>query len=193
MTRSLDLTMISYVSRDGFPTAAPGLGATQPSDQFHFERCKGNKPAQVVAGPGYVAKLRIGLADARLGRWNRADDDARASRHRLRSRVGRRRDLWPLRHNRLFAGLRAFRAQSDLGARTGLLTRGRYIRGRWPAIGRRSASRDRDRRRDGACLRGNPYRRRDCSARFRNRAAVEADPLRLHEWNRADRADQSAT
>ena len=91
MTRSLDLTMISYVSRDGFPIAAPGLEARQPSEQFHFERCKGNKPAQVVAGPGYVAKLRIGLADARLGRWNRVDDDARASRHRLRGRVGRRR------------------------------------------------------------------------------------------------------
>ena len=53
-------------------------------------------------------------------------------------------------------------------------------------------SRDRDRRRDGACLWGDPYRRRDCSARFRNRASVEADPLRLHEWNRADCADQSA-
>src|ERR1700733_7269903 len=193
MTRSLNLTMISYVSRGGFPIAAPGLEARQPSEPFHFERCKGTKLAQVVAGPGYVAKLQIGLADARLGRWNRADDDACASRHRLRGRVGRWRDLWPLRHNRLFAGLRAFRAQSDPGARTGLLPRGRYIRGRCPAIGRRSASRDRDRRRDGACLRGDPYHRGDCSARFRNRAAVEADPLRLHEWNRADRADQSAT
>jgi hypothetical protein len=27
MTRSLDLTVISYVSRDGFPIAAPGLAA----------------------------------------------------------------------------------------------------------------------------------------------------------------------
>jgi hypothetical protein len=36
------------------------------------------------------------------------------------------------------------------------------------------------------------YRRRDCSAWLRNRASVEADPLRLHEWNRADRLDQSA-
>ena len=169
------------------------LKARQLSEQFHFERCKGNKLAQVVAGPGYVAKLQIGLADARLGRWNRADDDARASRHRLRGRVGCRPDLWPLRHNRLFAGLRAFRAKPDPGARTELLTGGRYIRGRCAAIGRRSGSRDRDRRRDGACLRGDADRRRDCSARFRNRAFVEADPLRLHEWNCADRADQSVT
>ena len=62
-----------------------------------------------------------------------------------------------------------------------------------PLSVRRSASRDRARRRDGACFRGDPYRRRDCSARFRNRASVEADPLRLHEWNCADCADQSAT
>ena len=166
---------------------------TPECEQFQFERCKGNKLAQVAAGPGYSTKLRTGLADARLGRWNRVDDDARASRHRLRGRIWRRRHLRPLRHNRLFAGLRAFRAQSDLGARTGLLTGGRYIRSHCPAIGGRSASRDRTRRRDGACLRGDPYRRRDCSARFRNRAFVEADPLRLHEWDRADSADQSAT
>ena len=166
---------------------------TSECEQFQFERCKGNKLAQVAAGPGYVAKLRTGLADARLGRWNRVDDDARAGRHRLRGRVWRRRDLRPLRHNRLFAGLRALRAQSDLGARTQLFAGGRYIGGHCPAVGGRSASRDRARRRDGACLRGDPYRRRDCSAWFRNRASVEADPLRLHEWNRADRADQSAT
>ena len=54
------------------------------------------------------------------------------------------------------------------------------------------ASRDRTRRRDGACLRGDPHHCRAHSARFRNRASVEADPLWVHEWNRADSLDQSA-
>ena len=58
---------------------------------------------------------------------------------------------------------------------------GRYIRGRCAAVGRRSGSRDRDRRRDGARLRRDPYRRRDCSARFRNRAFVK--PIRYGYMN----------
>ena len=149
--------------------------------------------AQVAARPDYFAKLRISLADARFGRGNGIDDDAGASRRRIRGRFRCRTHLWPLRHHRLFAGLRAFRAQSDLGARAQFFTGNGHIRGRFPAIGRRSASRNRARRRDGACLRGDPHHCRARSAWFRNRAFVEADPLRLHEWNRPDCADQSAT
>ena len=147
----------------------------------------------MAAGPGHFAKLRTGLADARCRRGNRVDDDAGAGRRRLCGRVGRRRDLRPLRHDRLFAGLCGLRAQPDPGARTRLFAGGGHNRGRRPALCGRSESGDRARRRDGARLRRGPCRGRDRPARLRNRPSVEADPLRLHERNRADCADQSDT
>ena len=60
------------------------------------------------------------------------------------------------------------------------------------AVGRRSAARNRPGQHDGHRFGSGMHPRRRGAAGFRYRAVVEADPLRLHERDRADGVDQPA-
>ena len=99
-------------------------------------------------------------------------------------------DIWPLCDDCVAAGLRCFWPQPRSGGRSRFLARCDYSQRRVRPSGGRPQPRGRARRPDGACFRPIVYRRRRSSARLRDRASFEADPLRIHEQHRADRPDQ---
>ena len=139
-----------------------------------------------------LREYRDRLAAARHRGRTRADDDAGAGRHCVRGGIGASRHPWPLRVHRRAARLRAVRSQPDPGAGAGLVARGHHSRRRSAAVGRRSASRHCARGHDGGRIgdRVHPGRRR--APGICHRASFQADPLRLHEWNRADPVDRPA-
>ena len=93
----------------------------------------------------------------------------------------------PLRDDRAAARVRAVRSEPHPRPRPGLRARGRDPGRRAAALGGRSAACGRAGRSDGDRLRRRVRRRGPGAPRLHHRAALEADPLRLHERHRADR------
>lgn len=140
----------------------------------------------------HVAHLPHGLAAARrVGRAG-ADRRAGARGHGLRDGLGRAGHLRPVRDHLRAAGLRRLRAQPGAGAGPRLVA-GRARAGRRAAVvGGRSAACDGAGRDDrGGVWRAVPAGRGG-TAGLRHRAAVQADPLWLHERHRPDGAGQPA-
>ena len=95
-----------------------------------------------------------------------------------------------VRHVDPAAGVRAVRSQPHPGARTGFFT-GRFDpRRHIAACRKRSESRRGRGRPAGGGVRGVVHSCRSLAPGIHHRAAVEADPLRIHERHRTDRADQ---
>ena len=150
-------------------------------------------PSRWVPGIEDPAPLPSRLAAPRPHRRAGAHHHAGAGRHRLRRGLGRARHLRPLRHHRPAAGLCAVRAEPHPGARAGLVAGAdhprpsccrcpaaiRCARWRWPARWRWSPGL--------VCILAGV-----AAAGLHHRAAVQADPLRLHERHRAHGADQPA-
>ena len=88
------------------------------------------------------------------------------------------------------AGLCGVRAQSHFGVGAGLIACRSHPRRCPSAVWRRSSSCNCARRHDGSRLGNRVHPCRCGSAGFHTRASFQADPLWLHERNRADGADQ---
>ena len=131
--------------------------------------------------------VRVVLAATRHRGGPRHDDDARAGRHRICGGVRDTGHQRPLRDHRAAARVRRVRSQPHSGSRTGLGARGRDPRSGPAPVGRRTAARGCAGRNDGDRLRRGVRRCRPGTPRLHHRAAVETDPLRLHERHRADR------
>ena len=155
-----------------------------------WHRLDPNRMDALASRVEHAAPVRALLAAARHRRRPRDDDHARAGRHRLRGGIRGARHQRPLRDHRAAARLRAVRSQPHPRPRPGLGARGRDPRRRAAAVGRRSAARGRAGRHDGDRLRRGLRRRGPGAPRLHHRAALEADPLRLHERHRADGAAQ---
>ena len=136
----------------------------------------------------YEAALAAARPDGRPG----ADHDAGAGRHRVRGGLRRAGHLRPVRHDRPAAGLRAVRSEPHPGAGAGFRAGRGDSRGRAAALGRRPDARRGAGEHDGGGVGAGVHPGRRDAPGLRHRAAVQADPLRLHERHRAHRADQPA-
>ena len=136
----------------------------------------------------YQAAWLAARSDGRPG----ADHDAGAGRNRLCGGFGRSGNLWAVRHDRAVARLRAVRSQPHSGAGAGFLARRGDSRGRAASLGWRPDARRGPGEHDGGGVGSGVHPDRRDAPGIRHRAAVQADPLRLHERHRAHGADQPA-
>ena len=159
------------------------------------ERGRIERPAALTAGAGWtrwlpglktLRQVRALLAAARHRRRPRHDDHARAGRHRVRGGIGGPGHQWPLRDHRAVARVRLVRSQPHHRAGPGFGARGRDPRRRAAAVGGRFATRSRGGRHDGHRVRHRLRGGGPGSTRLHHGAALEADPLRLHERHRAN-------
>ena len=169
------------------------LSVQRRTDAQNFSEGRNREPLETLAArTADPAPLRSRLAAARPDGRPGADHDAGAGRHRLRGGLGRAGNLRPVRHDRPAARLRAVRSEPHPGAGAGLLARRGDSRGRAAALGRRPDARRGAGEHDGGGVGAGVHPGRRAAPGIRHRAAVQADPLRLHERHRAHRADQPA-
>ncbi|MNN24456.1 hypothetical protein D3C81_1378900 [compost metagenome] len=153
-------------------------------------RRQGRRVAALASRRPDAEVLSAGLVAARPGRGAGTDHHADAGRHRLRRGLRRARRLRALRHHGPAAGLRLARAEPDPGAGAGFGL-GRAVPRRDPAgCWRRSGARRPGGQHDGGGLGRGLHRDGAAAPRLRRRTVVQADPLRLYERHRPDRADQ---
>ncbi len=168
-------------------------GATPPepgSHCAHPPRGRSGRLDALAAGAPNLAPVRARLAASRHRRRAGADDHAGACRDRLCGGLWRAGDLWSLRDHRAVAGLCAVRSQPHSGAGAGLLAGRCHPRRRPAVVGRRPAACRCPGRHDGSRLGAGVHPGRPGAPGLHHGAAVQADPLRLHERHCADGLDQ---
>ena len=157
-----------------------------------IQRTRHERLEALAARTADAQPVRSRLAAARSDGRPGADHDAGAGRNRVRSGFGRPGNLRPVRHHRPAARLRAVRPEPHSGAGAGFRARRGDSRGRAASLCRRPDARRGPGEHDGGGVGAGVHPDRRNAPGIRHRAAVQADPLRLHERHRAHRADQPA-
>src|SRR5215472_8372610 len=189
---------LELIAPSGQVNGACEPGASRARTRYHCthaerDTCRGRKLVAMVTGVADAASLPALLVTAGCGGGSGADVDALAGRSCLCAGLRSPRYLRSVRDDRTAARLRHLRSESHPRVRPGLFARAVDSGGGAALIRRRRAARGSSGRRDGDHLGGGVHRSRFRPARIHHRASLEADPLWLHEWDRAHGTAQSDT